>query len=153
MKRLLLLMIVFFGGIVQVVAENTLFYDSKQLTCDLITSICQDKDGFIWIGTDYGLNKFNGIQFTHYYNNPKDSTSLSDNSVKALMLDNEGTLWVGGIGGLQYYVPEENAFRTIKFEERLIFPYHVYHSIAFGRNMGWIFRKRNIPYSERYRNR
>ena len=83
MKRLLLLMIVFFGGIVQVVAENTLFYDSKQLTCDLITSICQDKDGFIWIGTDYGLNKFNGIQFTHYYNNPKDSTSLSDNSVKA----------------------------------------------------------------------
>ena len=117
MKRLLLLMIVFFGGIVQVVAENTLFYDSKQLTCDLITSICQDKDGFIWIGTDYGLNKFNGIQFTHYYNNPKDSTSLSDNSVKALMLDNEGTLWVGGIGGLQYYVPEENAFRTIKFEE------------------------------------
>ena len=68
MKRLLLLMIVFFGGIVQVVAENTLFYDSKQLTCDLITSICQDKDGFIWIGTDYGLNKFNGIQFTHYYN-------------------------------------------------------------------------------------
>lgn len=117
MKRLLLLMIVFFWGIVQVVAENTLFYDSKQLTCDLITSICQDKDGFIWIGTDYGLNKFNGIQFTHYYNNPKDSTSLSDNSVKALMLDNEGTLWVGGIGGLQYYVPEENAFRTIKFEE------------------------------------
>ncbi len=117
MKRLLLLMIVFLGGIVQVVAENTLFYDSKQLTCDLITSICQDKDGFIWIGTDYGLNKFNGIQFTHYYNNPKDSTSLSDNSVKALMLDNEGTLWVGGIGGLQYYVPEENTFRTIKFEE------------------------------------
>lgn len=117
MKRLLLLIIVFWGGIVQVVAENTLFYDSKQLTCDLITSICQDKDGFIWIGTDYGLNKFNGIQFTHYYNNPKDSTSLSDNSVKALMLDNEGTLWVGGIGGLQYYVPEENAFRTIKFEE------------------------------------
>ena len=45
MKRLLLLMIVFLGGIVQVVAENTLFYDSKQLTCDLITSICQDKDG------------------------------------------------------------------------------------------------------------
>lgn len=32
------------------------------------------------------------------------------------MLDNEGTLWVGGVGGLQYYVPEENAFRTITFE-------------------------------------
>jgi ligand-binding sensor domain-containing protein/DNA-binding response OmpR family regulator/nitrogen-specific signal transduction histidine kinase len=116
MKILLLMIIVFFGGLVQMAAENTLFYDSRQLTCDLITSICQDKDGFIWIGTDYGLNKFNGIQFTHYYNDPKDSTSLADNSIKTLMLDDEGTLWVGGVGGLQYYVPEENAFRTIAFE-------------------------------------
>ncbi|WP_294558200.1 two-component regulator propeller domain-containing protein [uncultured Bacteroides sp.] len=116
MKRLLLLMTVFWVGIVQLVAENALFYDSKQLTCDLITSICQDEDGFIWIGTDYGLNKFNGIQFTHYYNNPKDSTSLLNNSIKALKLDNEGTLWVGSIGGLQYYMPEENAFRAITFE-------------------------------------
>lgn len=116
MKRLLLLITMFWVGILQMVADNTLFYDSKQLTCDLITSICQDKDGFMWIGTDYGLNKFNGIQFTHYYNNPKDSTSLSDNSVKTLMLDKEGTLWIGSIGGLQYYIPEENAFRTIDFE-------------------------------------
>ncbi|WP_288359618.1 two-component regulator propeller domain-containing protein [uncultured Bacteroides sp.] len=116
MKRLLLMIIVFWGVLVQMSAENTLFYDSKQLTCDLITSICQDKDGFIWIGTDYGLNKFNGMQFTHYYNDPKDSASLADNSIKALMLDNEGILWVGGVGGLQYYVPEENVFRTVAFE-------------------------------------
>lgn len=117
MKRLFLLIMMFWVGIVRMVADNTLFYDSKQLTCDLITSICQDKDGFMWIGTDYGLNKFNGIQFTHYYNHPKDSTSLADNSVKTLMLDSEGTLWVGSIGGLQYYVPEENAFRRITFPE------------------------------------
>lgn len=116
MKRLLLLMILFRVGIVQTVAENALFYDSKQLTCDLITSICQDKDGFIWIGTDYGLNKFNGTQFTHFYNHPKDSTSLLNNSVRTLMLDNQGTFWVGSIGGLQYYEPEENAFHSIAFE-------------------------------------
>lgn len=116
MKRLLLLITVFWVGIVQTLAENTLFYDSRQLTCDLITSICQDKDGFIWIGTDYGLNKFNGIQFTHFYNNPKDSTSVLSNSVKTLMLDRDGTLWVGSIGGLQYYLPEENAFQSIVFE-------------------------------------
>ena len=63
MKRLFLLIMMFWVGIVRMVADNTLFYDSKQLTCDLITSICQDKDGFMWIGTDYGLNKFNGIRF------------------------------------------------------------------------------------------
>lgn len=116
MKRLLLLIVVFWVGIVQAIAENALFYDSKQLTCDLINSICQDKDGFIWIGTDYGLNKFNGTQFTHFYNHPKDSTSLLNNSVKTLMLDAQGTFWIGSLGGLQYYLPEENAFRSIAFE-------------------------------------
>ena len=44
MKRLLLMIIVVWGVLVQMIAENTLFYDSRQLTCDLITSICQDKD-------------------------------------------------------------------------------------------------------------
>lgn len=63
------------------------------------------------------FDKFNGLQFTHYYNNPKDSTSLLDNSVKTLLLDREGTLWVGSVGGLQYYLPEENAFRRIDFDE------------------------------------
>lgn len=123
MKRLLSLILICLVGFTRLTAENILFYDSKQLTCDLITSICQDKDGFIWIGTDYGLNKFNGLQFTHYYNNPKDSTSLLDNSVKTLLLDREGTLWVGSVGGLQYYLPEENAFRRIDFDEDI--PLHV----------------------------
>ena len=123
MKRLLSLMLICLAGFARLTAENILFYDSKQLTCDLVTSICQDKDGFIWIGTDYGLNKFNGIQFTHYYNSQRDSTSLLDNSVKTLMLDKEGTLWVGSVSGLQYYVPEENNFRHITFDENI--PLHV----------------------------
>ena len=116
MKRLFLVIIVCFVGFMRVKSENIQFYDSKQLTCDLITSICQDKDGFIWIGTDYGLNRFNGIQFTHYYNNPGDSTSLLDNSVRVLKVDSEGVLWVGSVSGLQYYVPEENAFRCVEFD-------------------------------------
>lgn len=136
MKRLLSLMVICLVGFTQVVAENILFYDSKQLTCDLVTSICQDKDGFIWIGTDYGLNKFNGTQFTHYYSNPKDSTSLLDNSVKTLMLDKEGTLWIGSIGGLQYYVPEENIFRHIIFDEAV--PLHVKKLVQLRSGDIWV---------------
>lgn len=117
MKRLLLLIIVCLIAITTMKSENILFYDSKQLTCDLITSICQDQDGFIWIGTDYGLNRFNGIQFTHYYNQPKDSTSLLDNSVKTLMVDKEGVLWVGSVSGLQYYVPQKNSFQRVAFDD------------------------------------
>lgn len=136
MKRLLSLILICLVGFTRLTAENILFYDSKQLTCDLITSICQDKDGFIWIGTDYGLNKFNGLQFTHYYNNPKDSTSLLDNSVKTLLLDREGTLWVGSVGGLQYYLPEENAFRRIDFDEDI--PLHVKKLVQLRSGDIWV---------------
>jgi signal transduction histidine kinase/ligand-binding sensor domain-containing protein/DNA-binding response OmpR family regulator len=73
-------------------------------------------EGYVWVGTDYGLNRFNGIQFAHYYNNPNDSASLLHNSVKELMLDRNGTLWIGFVNGLQYYVPEEENFRQIQFE-------------------------------------
>lgn len=118
MKRILGWLILCLIGVGRGNAENVLFYDSKQLTCDLVTSICQDKDGFIWIGTDYGLNKFNGVQFTHYYSDPKDNTSLLDNSVQTLFLDKEGTLWIGGVSGLQYYVPEEDVFRRVTFVDR-----------------------------------
>ena len=116
MKRQLLITIICLLGFDQVVAENILFFDSRQLTCDLVTSIWHDEDGFILIGTDYGLNKFNGTQFMHYYNNPEDSTSLLDNSIKTLMLDKEGILWIGSVTGLQYYIPEENAFQHVLFD-------------------------------------
>ena len=35
-------------------SENSRFYDSGQLTCNLMTTICQDARGFVWIGTEYG---------------------------------------------------------------------------------------------------
>ena len=118
MKRFLILLLFIGSGfyIGNLFAKNVRFYDSKQLTCDLFTDICQDTQGFIWVGTDYGLNRFNGIQFAHYYNDPNDSTSLLHNSVKELMLDRSGTLWVGLVNGLQYYVPTEENFRRISFE-------------------------------------
>ncbi|MDR1682264.1 MAG: response regulator, partial [Candidatus Symbiothrix sp.] len=99
-----------------ILAENVRFYDSRQLTCDLFTSICQDTEGYVWVGTDYGLNRFNGIQFAHYYNQPDDSTSLLHNSVRCLTLDRSGTLWLGFVNGLQYYVPDEDNFRQICFD-------------------------------------
>ena len=42
------------------------FYTSEKLSSNQITHICQDKDGYIWIGTEYGLNKYDGYRFTNY---------------------------------------------------------------------------------------
>ena len=42
-------------------------YGIENLSSSLITSICQDSCGYIWIGTDYGLNRFDGVYFTQYH--------------------------------------------------------------------------------------
>ena len=60
-----------------------------------VLSICQDSRGFLWIGTEDGLNKYDGYKFTVYKNIPNDSTSLGDNRVNAIIEDRIGNLWIG----------------------------------------------------------
>lgn len=119
MKKLLLFffLVQFFCG--AVLSENSRFYTSGQLTCNMITKICQDARGFIWVGTEYGLNKFNGIQFTQYLNNEADSTTLKDNLVRELYLDRNQRLWIGGSNGVQYYLPDNDTFCSVPFEYNL----------------------------------
>lgn len=64
----------------------------------------QDKRGFIWIGTDDGLNRFDGNNFTIYRNNPVNPNSVSGNIITALFEDEEGVLWIATAdGGLTKY--------------------------------------------------
>lgn len=92
-------------------------YGEEKLTSGLINDLVQDSYGFIWIATDYGLNKFDGIQFTHYLHNENDSTSLLSNNVRTLMMDSDSMLWIGCSKGVQYYLPDEDAFRTVSFAD------------------------------------
>ena len=79
------------------------FYTSEKLSSNLITCICQDKTGYIWIGTEYGLNRYDGYRFTNYLHDANDASSLLSNNITSLFLDNKGNLWVGtGIGLVRY---------------------------------------------------
>lgn len=62
----------------------------------------EDSEGRLWIGTDRGLNLYNREEdsFTHYLNDPDDSSSLSDNNVVTLFEDSKACLWVGTLNGL-----------------------------------------------------
>ncbi|TAK66876.1 MAG: hypothetical protein EPO24_01035 [Bacteroidetes bacterium] len=62
--------------------------------------IHQDKEGFLWFGTQDGLNRYDGITMKEYRNNPLDTTTLSDNFVTAIAEDPDGNLWVGTKNGL-----------------------------------------------------
>lgn len=73
--------------------------------------IVQDKEGFIWIGTDDGLNRFDGYNFKVYRRIDNDPTSLRSNMINCLFIDTKGTLWVGThAGGLGKYNREKDNF-------------------------------------------
>jgi signal transduction histidine kinase/ligand-binding sensor domain-containing protein len=64
----------------------------------------QDHQGFMWFGTERGgLNRYDGCEFKIYQNEEGNDRSLSRNNVTALLLDRQGTLWVGTGGGLCRY--------------------------------------------------
>ena len=65
-----------------------------------VTCIIQDDRGFIWVGTDDGLNRYDGYQFIIYRNNPKDSNSISNNFIGDIIQDHQGNIWITTKNGL-----------------------------------------------------
>ncbi len=80
-----------------------------------VTSIFQDKKGYLWFGTRDGLNKFDGKNFVQYRHNSQDSTSLSYSWVSAIYEDTKGNLWVGTKQGLNKYNPIDNNFVRYRY--------------------------------------
>ncbi len=60
-------------------------------------ALCQTRDGYLWIGTEEGLVRFDGVRFTVF--TTKNTPGLSANAVQALIEDREGALWIGTNGG------------------------------------------------------
>lgn len=76
------------------------FDTSKGLSSSTCLDIFQDNQGFIWLGTIDGLNKYNGYQFEIYRTILNNSHSISNNRVNTISEDNLGNLWVGTDNGL-----------------------------------------------------
>jgi ligand-binding sensor domain-containing protein/signal transduction histidine kinase/ActR/RegA family two-component response regulator len=93
---------------------NTLFQNytaDNGLPNAVVTAIAEDGDGFLWIGTQGGLARWDGYHFHAYVPDPKDPGSLPDNWILALRADRQGRLWVGTqSGGLARYDREHDRF-------------------------------------------
>jgi ligand-binding sensor domain-containing protein/signal transduction histidine kinase len=75
-----------------------------------VNCILQDSGGFIWFGTDNGLNKYDGYSFTVYKSDPARAHSLSYNTVTSVVEDQQGALWVGTQHGLNRFDRETGRF-------------------------------------------
>lgn len=60
-----------------------------------INTVLHDSRGFMWFGTQDGLNRYDGYVFTVFKSIPTDSTTLSGNFIQSLLEDSEGNIWVG----------------------------------------------------------
>jgi len=83
------------------------------LSQNAVMSITQDKLGFMWFGTRYGLNRYDGIHFKTYKTIPGNTASIPDNIINALLTDKEGTVWIGTLAGLCRYNNETDLFEHI----------------------------------------
>lgn len=83
------------------------------LSNSYINCLLQDNTGFLWIGTDDGLNRFDGYTIKVFRNKLNDKFSISDNIIWALFEDHAGNIWIGTkTGGLNRYNPKTDKFEN-----------------------------------------
>ena len=119
LKQRIWMMTLMLSVVLTTLADNVRFYDAEQLSSNLITGICQDQNGYVWIGTEYGLNKFDGVRFIKYYNDEDNPMSLGDNIIRRLLLSKKGELWIVTNRGVQRYLSNKDHFETVHFGDEL----------------------------------
>ncbi len=88
------------------------------LSQSLVYAIAQDHDGFVWVGTSDGLNRYDGYGFRIYNHRLGDSLSLSGNQIQSLYVDSNGNLWAGA-GGVNLYDRQRDSFIRVVTAEHM----------------------------------
>src|SRR5438105_5016253 len=84
-----------------------------------VLCIFQDSHGFMWFGTEDGLNKYDGYNFTVYKNDPKKNNSLSNSYINDIVEDNDSNLWIATLdGGLNKYDRQKDEFIHFKHDPK-----------------------------------
>ncbi|MCM1355977.1 MAG: helix-turn-helix domain-containing protein [Staphylococcus sp.] len=94
--------------------QNTRLFNDRSLVSSNYSSFCLDSDGSLWIGTQSGLLRFDGVSFDKYQHDENSEVSLSDNRVLKIMRDSADRIWVATCEGLNLYDKDSDSFRRIK---------------------------------------
>ena len=87
------------------------------LSQGMIFDILKDKDGFMWLATKNGLNRYDGYDFKVYTNDPFDSLSIAGDVVLAILEDSKGRFWVSTeSNGLNYFDKETETFHPVNLD-------------------------------------
>ena len=108
-------------------AARAVGYYFKQLSVNdglsqsSVQCICRDSKGFLWIGTKYGLNRYDNESISTFYANSSDSeSSITSNDIKFILEDKEGTIWVAATHGTSIFDTRTGTFTEMKCESSRI---------------------------------
>ncbi len=110
------------------------------LSHNWVNDILRDSKGYLWIATEYGLNRYDGYKFHHYFHETKDLNSISGDRQSKLIEDHLGRIWVGaGKSGVDVYDFATDRFERISTEHLQISPTaYIDDIIEVDRNRIWI---------------
>ncbi|MEO0470614.1 MAG: two-component regulator propeller domain-containing protein [Bacteroidota bacterium] len=86
------------------------------LSQSTVRCMLQDRHGYLWFGTEDGLNRFDGYEIRVFRRSGTDPRSLVDNWINCLLEDTEGRIWIGTQAGLSVFLPAKEEF--VSFRQR-----------------------------------
>ena len=87
------------------------------LSQSTVETIYQDSKGYIWIGTNDGLDRYNGYEFKHYKHDKYDKNSIANNYIVDIIEDKNEYIWVSTIGGLSRINPDKDEIKNYYSKE------------------------------------
>ena len=103
MKSKVLVFLFFILPLSMTAQTGKLFDADKQLSSSFVSEIYLDRDGFIWVATRNGLNKYDGYQFRLFKKEKKAELGMASNYVNCMVQDRNGLFYVGMYGALQSF--------------------------------------------------
>ena len=88
--------------------------EAQGLSSNIINCLLEDRDGYLWIGTYGGLNRFDGSHFTVLKKDRQQRNSLANNVIHAICQDKDGSLWLATDDGISQYNSQTGQFRNIQ---------------------------------------
>src|SRR5215472_1551803 len=88
--------------------------EKEGLSSNEVTCISQDEEGFIWIGTVDGLNRYDGYRVKHFFYNAVNENSLVNNSIYHIVPDRRGQLWITTREGLSVLDKKTGVFHNFR---------------------------------------
>jgi ligand-binding sensor domain-containing protein/signal transduction histidine kinase/DNA-binding response OmpR family regulator len=116
--QLIIIQILLACGLVARVSGQPYYFSHFQvengLSNNSVECSIQDDDGFLWVGTINGLNRFDGYTFKTFYYDPRDTTSIGSNFIRCLYNDSHGIIWVGTNKGVYTFDKIGERFHLVR---------------------------------------